>query len=539
MASRFLGVFRDRILASQFGAGDVLDVYYAAFRLPDFVYNLLILGAVSAGLIPVFSSLLAKHKEDEAWKLINSILNLLSIGLVVICVTMFIFAPQLMKLITPGFSPEKMEQVINLSRIMFLSPLLLGLSAIFSSILQSFKKFFAFSLAPIFYNIGIIIGALFFVRWWGIYGLAWGVVLGSILHLVIQLTPIFSVGYKYSPGLNWRNKNVWLVGKLMIPRTITLVLSQINFLIITIVASTLAAGSLAVFNLANNLQSFPLGIFGVSLAVAALPVLSALAAQNKMDELVRTISTTLRQTLFFIIPISVLLFVLRAQVVRVILGSGSFNWYDTRLTAAALAIFCLSLFAQGAFPLLIRGYYALHNTKTPFLISLFSMVLNVASLFIFRWVFSFDNWFSATTLFVLNLGDLHNVIDLRILALPMAFSVAALVDMILLMIWLRRSIGRLDGRKILDSSWRIVVSSLVAGVFAYTVLQLINYFVATETFVGIFAQGFIAGVAGLAGYWAMGYLLKMEEMAIFVVSAKRKLLRSAKAEVNGIEEPTN
>jgi len=539
LVSRFLGIFRDRILAAQFGAGDILDVYYAAFRLPDLVYNILILGAVSAGLIPVFTSLLARHKEDDAWKLINSILNLLAVGLVVVCAILFISAPWLMKLITPGFSPEKMNMVVNLSRVMFLSPLFLGLSAIFSSILQSFKKFFIFSLAPIFYNVGIIIGVLFFVKPWGIYGLAWGVVLGSVFHLLIQITPIFSVGYKYAFDFNWRDKNVLLVSKLMVPRTITLVLNQINFLVITVVASTLATGSLAIFNLANNLQSFPLGIFGVSLAVAALPVLSALAAEKKMADFVSAFSATFRQALFFIVPISVLLFVLRAQVVRVILGSGSFNWYDTRLTAASLAIFCVSLFAQGVFPLLIRGFYAIHNTKTPFFINLFSLALNFAALFFFRWVFSFENGFSFFVSAMLHLSDLKGVVDLRVLALPLAFSAAAIFDMVLLMIWLRKYIGRLDGRKIMSSTFRIIFASLGSGLFAFGTLRLINYAVITETFAGIFIQGVAAGLVGLFGYWVIGYLLNMEEMAIFVGSMKRRLFKTVKFDKASIDEGVN
>jgi len=528
LVSRLVGILRDRILASEFGAGDVLDAYYAAFRLPDFVYNLIILGAVSAGLIPVFTSLLTKNQKQEAWKLINSILNLLSIGLIVACVILFITAPWLMPLVTPGFSQAKLKLVVGLSQIMFLSPIFLGISAIFGSVLQSFRRFFAYSIAPIFYNVGIIIGALFFVKWWGVYGLAWGVVLGALLHLIIQLAPIFLTGYKYTLDLNLKNKNVIQVGKLMLPRTLSLLITQINFLIITIVASTLAVGSLAIFNLSNNLQNFPLGIFGVSLAVAALPVLSSLWAEKKKNEFVATISTTFRQTLFFIVPTSVLMYVLRAQIVRVILGAGNFNWYDTRLTAASLAIFCLGLFAQGAFPLIIRGFYALHNTKTPFYIGLATMVVNFLSLIFFRWLYSFHNGWLFFTTAILRIDDLSQLVDFRVLALPAAITVSSVFELLALMIYLRKIIGRLDGRKILDSVFRILFASLGAGLFAYGTLQIMEKFVRTETFVGIFTQGLLAGLIGLAGYWLIGFLLRMEEMAIFMSSIKRKLFKSAR-----------
>ena len=528
LVSRFVGIFRDHILASEFGAGDTLDIYYAAFRLPDLVYNLLILGAVSAGLIPVFAALLAKHKKDDAWRLINSILNILSLGLIIICVLLFVFAPWLMPLITPGFSQEKMTLVVGLSRIMFLSPLFLGLSAIFSSILQSFRKFFIYSIAPIFYNLGIIVGALFLVPIWGVYGLAWGVVLGALAHMIIQFLPIFSVGYKYQFIFNFRDKYVRDVAKMMVPRTLALIVSQLNFLVITIIASTLAAGSLAIFNLSNNLQNFPLGIFGVSMAVAALPVLSTLWADKKRDDFVKTISTSFRQILFFIVPISVLLYVLRAQVVRVILGAGSFNWYDTRLTAACLAIFCIGLFAQGTFPLIIRGFYALHNTKTPFYIGIVAMIVNFLSLLLFRWIYSFDNWLTFFTTAMLRVSDIGDLIDFRVLALPAAITVSSIFELVVLMIFMRRIIGRLDGHKILNSVFRILVASVGGGIFSYAVLQLMATLVPTEKVYGLFFQGLLAGLAGLGGYWLIGWLLKMEEMSIFVVSMKRKLLRSAR-----------
>lgn len=527
VASRFLGVFRDRVLASQFGAGDILDTYYAAFRLPDLVYNLLILGAVSAGLIPVFTSLLVKHKEDEGWKLINSILNLLSLLLLIVCCIFFVFAPFIIPLITPGFPPEKIAEVVQLSRIMFLSPFFLGLSAIFSSVLQSFRKFLIYSLAPLLYNAGIIFGALYLVPIWGIYGLAWGVVLGAFMHMIIQLLPIFSVGFKYRLDFNWRDKNVIRVAKMMLPRTLSLGVSQVNFVIITIIASTLAAGSLAVFNLASNLQSFPLGIFGVSLGVAALPVLSTLAAEKKTKEFVKTLSFTFRQILFFITPISILLYVLRAQVVRVILGAGNFDWYDTRLTAACLGLFCLGLFAQGTYPLVIRAFYALHNTRTPLYISLATIVVNLLAMIFLVIVFSSDNFISFNITALIKLVDLWGYVDFRILALPLALSISSIFELVFLLVWLRKKIGAIDGRKILDSSFRIACASLGGGLLAYFLLQIIDQYIPTEKVWGIFFQGFVAGSGGIIGYIGLGFILNMEEMALLISSLKKKLFKSA------------
>ena len=292
LASRLLGVVRDRILAGEFGAGTTLDIYYAAFRIPDLVYNLIVLGALSAGFIPIFTSLIKDYKcvkakdcngqenNNEAWSLANNILNILLFGLVVLSLIGIIFAPALTRLIAPGFSADEQALTAALTRVMFMSPLFLGISGIIGGILQSFKRFLVYSLAPVLYNIGIIIGAIYFVPIWGIYGLAWGVILGAFLHMAIQLPTVYQLGFRYSLRINWRDADTWKMGRMMVPRTLSLAVSQINLVVITVLASNLSAGSLTVFNLANNLQSFPIGIFGVSFAIAAFPSLAE-AAFNK------------------------------------------------------------------------------------------------------------------------------------------------------------------------------------------------------------------------------------------------------------------
>ena len=317
--SRFLGILRDRILAGQFGAGDTLDIYYASFRIPDLMYNLIILGALSAGFIPILTKLISDYKGEgglfglrsnqAAWDLTNNVLNILSMFLLGLSLVGIVFSPILTKLIAPGFSPEKQALTSDLTRIMFLSPIFLGVSSILGGILQSFKRFFVYSLSPIMYNVGIIIGALYLVPIWGMYGLAWGVAIGAFLHMLIQVPAVLRLGYRYSFKLNFKDDNTRQIGIMMIPRTLSLAINQINFIVITIIASTLVGGSLAVFNLANNLQSFPIGIFGLSFAVAAFPALSAVAFDKK--KLVNNFSNVFRQILFFIVPATVLLLTLR------------------------------------------------------------------------------------------------------------------------------------------------------------------------------------------------------------------------------------
>jgi len=238
--SRVLGMARDRILAHQFGAGDTLDVYYAAFRIPDLIYNLLILGALSAAFIPVFTSLLAEENKKEAWRLANGMLSAIVLTLVTISLILIIFTPALMRLVTPGFSADKMEQVILLTRIMFLSPIFLSISGLFGGILNSFKRFLVYSMAPVMYNIGIIIGAVLFVKYWGVTGLAWGVALGAFLHMAIQYPAVKISGFRYKFYLDFKNSHFRKVIRLMIPRALSLTMNQINLLVVTIIASTLA-----------------------------------------------------------------------------------------------------------------------------------------------------------------------------------------------------------------------------------------------------------------------------------------------------------
>ncbi len=517
VASRLLGILRDRILAGQFGAGDTLDAYYAAFRIPDLIYNLMIVGALSAAFIPVFTELIAEDKEDEAWKLSSGILSLQIIITGFISVLLVIFSPQLMKLVTPGYTGSKFDLTVLLTRIMFLSPFLLGISGIFGGILVSFKKFLIYSLAPIFYNLGIIIGAVFFVKYMGPVGLAVGVILGAVMHMLVQFPAVKFSGFHFKLVFfqALRNPKVRKVLKLMIPRTLTIAVSQINFTIITIFASTLAAGSLAVFNFANNIQSAPLGLFGVSFSIAVFPTLSALATQKKNSEFVGAFSRTFRQILFFVIPLSVFIIVLRAQTVRLILGSGKFNWDNTILTFQTLGLLAVSLFAQSLLPLLTRAFYALQNTKIPLYIGIVSEIVNL---------------FLVVVL----------IKDYSVFGLAVAFSVSSIINMLLLLIFLKKQVGTIGGGDILRSTLQIVAASLVGGSAA----QFGKYLVGTrgelDTFVAVLVQFLVASSLGLAAFSLTAYYLRIPEFFQLTRSLTKKVFRMKKTigedtgEVSGI-----
>jgi len=509
LVSRFLGVFRDRILAGEFGAGDTLDVYYAAFRVPDLIFNLLVLGALSAGFIPIFvgflknplnkiTGFISGRENKKAWELASNVLNILILSLLLLCGIGIIFSSGLTKLIAPGFSSEKQALTIALTRIMFLSPLFLGISAVLGGVLQSFKRFFVYSLAPIMYNIGIIIGALYFVPIWGIYGLAWGVVFGAFLHMLIQVPTTLSLGFRHRLKIDLKNPDLRKIGAMMVPRTMSLAISQINLVVITIIASTLAAGSLAVFNLANNLQSFPIGIFGISFAIAAFPALSAVAFSKK--DLVASFSSTLRQIFFFIIPSTVLLITLRAQIIRVILGTGRFDWEDTILTMNTLALFSLSLFAQASLPLLVRVFYARHDSKTPFLVGLFSAIINV----------------------VLSLSLAQKM---GVAGLALAFSLSSIFNFILLWLTLRFYVGNMDEIRILVSVIKFSAAALACGITVQGMKIVIWPFIDMTKFWGVLTQGLVAGIAGIIIYAIICSFLHSEEFIAVWTPIKCKLCR--------------
>ncbi|HAH03984.1 MAG: Virulence factor MviN [Parcubacteria group bacterium GW2011_GWA2_43_17] len=495
--SKIFGLVRDRLLASYFGAGSLLDSYYAAFKLPDLVFNTLVLGALASAFIPVFSKVWHENKAQAIY-LSSSLLNYLLVFIAGISLAMFFLAPVLVPLIAPGFSPELFPLTVQFTRIMLLSIIFFTVSNIIGGILNSLRKFFTFSMAPLFYNLGIIGGITVFYPAVGPLGLAWGVVFGSILHLVVQLPEVIRSGWHYQ--WHWKiTREVKKVATLMIPRTLGLIAGQVNQVVITAIASTLAVGSIAVFNLANNLQSLPTSIFGVSLAIAIFPVFSEALARHDQEHFVKTFSVNFRRLIFLIVPISIFILLLRAQIVRVILGFGNFDWQDTYYTAQTLGWFSVSLFAQCLTPLLARSFYALEDTKTPVIISLAAIILNIA-------------------------GSITLGRKMGVEGLALAFSLAAILNMLMLLFVLRLRVGNLDDKKIMLSVLRTGFNSLLAGGLVYLALQLMARLVNMQTFIGIFIQGLTAGMVGLIIYLILSLVTNCQE----VIFVKRWLMRYLK-----------
>lgn len=489
LLAKILGLARNTVLTHTFGAGDSLDVYFAAFRIPDFLYNLLILGTLSAAFIPVFSGYLV-HDKKNAWRLANSIFNFTLLAMAALSVIVAIFARPLVSLIVPGFGPEKQALTAQLTRIMMFSPLLFSLSSVFSSVLNSFKKFAAVAAAPLFYNLSVIFGVVVFYPKFGMSGLAFGVVLGAALHFLSQWPAIRQVGFRWQAVLDTSDRGFLQVVKLFIPRIFSMDGGQIALLVTAVIGSTLKPGSIAVYSLANDLQAIPLGIIAVSFAIAAFPYLSEAAAQNDRENFRQVFNDTLSQILFIIIPFSALMIVLRAQIVRLVYGTGSFNWDDTVATLTALGVFCLSLFAQSLVPLLARAFYSLHNTVIPVVSGVVAIVVNVIAAEYFIGLFS-DN--------------------LKVAGLALAFSLSAIVNFLILFIWLEIKFGNLIDRFLILKMEKILTATLASGIAAYAALYAIAPFVDNRTYLGLFVQAFLAGAAGVIAYLGAGALLNLGE----------------------------
>ncbi|NQV90239.1 murein biosynthesis integral membrane protein MurJ [Candidatus Uhrbacteria bacterium] len=503
-ASRVVGFVRDRILAGTFGAGDTLDVYYAAFKIPDLMFNLIVVGALSASFIPFFLSHYNRtfNGKEQAWKFTNNTIHIIGGVVLLFSLILILFAQPLATLVAPGFQDYKQIRVASFMRVMFLGQILLAISMIYGSVLQSLKKFFLYALAPIFYNAGIIVGAFWFVDVLGPIGLAWGVVLGALLHLLIQIFGMKESGYRYAFVFDLKSKAVRDMARLMGPRTIGLAVNQLMFLILTIIASTFAAGSLTIFQFAYNIEFFPVGIIGVSFAIAVFPTLSDHIEKKDMEGFVDVIITTIRQLLYLLLPMTLLFLVMRAQIVRVVVGAGAFDWAATISTADTLAFFALTFIPQSLIFLLARAFYALHDTITPLLIAIVSAFVGIMSVFLFKDAFG-------------------------VVALAIAYSMAASINALLLWVTLRKRMGTLKESMLLPTLFKLTIAGVLSG-FTMQILKPITVsLISLESFVGVFLQGFLAGGAGLVVYLLMGWILQIEEQQKLLSMFKRGSLKQA------------
>ncbi|MCX6793973.1 MAG: murein biosynthesis integral membrane protein MurJ [Candidatus Gottesmanbacteria bacterium] len=510
--SRVLGLVRDRFLNARF-APDELGVYFAAFRLPNLIFELLVMGALTSAFIPVFTKYVTQHNEKEGFDIAATLINISTVVLVLLAIPLLLFTNQLSRFLAPGFSAEQVTRMATYTRFMIVFqvlPLLVG--NFFTGILQSYNLFLVPALAPVVYNIGIILGIVILTPMYGLMAPVYGVGIGAAMFMVIQLPLVILVGYRHRLAFNWRHKGVREVLKLIGPRTLGLAVSQIDSTVDLMLVSILGARMVTVFNFAQQLQQLPVGLFGVSVAQAALPTLSAASAKEDRGEFKKSVISAIHQILFFVFPASALFIVLRIPVVRLVFGASRFDWEATVLTGMTLSMFSLSIFAQSIVNVLARGFYALYDTKTPVKISVVSILTNtLLSLFFIK------------------------VLGLPVWSLGLSTSIASILNATVLYIVLDKKIGGFPKMELFLPAIKMFIAAAAAGVAVFFPLKLFDQLVFDTTrTVGLLLLTGIAGGAGLLTYLLLAWVFDVNEVKSFI-----ELIRRVRRPKAVLLEPVN
>ncbi len=501
VASRVLGLVRDIVISHQFGTSRALDAYFAAFNIPDFIFNVLAGGALGSAFIPTFAAALAQNDARRAWQLARAIITLALILLTALAALLALFAPQIVAAtVAHGFAPDDQALTASLMRWMLITPIVFGVSGIVMGILNAHQHFALPALAPTLYNAAIIAGAIFLAPTMGVYGLAAGVIAGAFLHLAIQLPWFvgrfqisdfrFQIFNLQSSIHNLQSNDVREVGRLMLPRTLGIAAVQINFLINTVLASGLSAGSIAALSYAWRVMLLPVGVIGQSLATVVFPTLSAQDARNEREGFAATFSTAFRATLYLTIPASVGLFVLGQPFVVLLFQRGEFDARSTAETAFALQFYAVALFAHSGLEIVTRAFYAMHDTKTPVIVGVGAMGLNIA----------------------LSLGL---IAPLAHGGLALANSVATILEVLILLVILQRRLGDMDTRRIVLSVARIAVAALTMGA---TLVMFTTVFAESSAIL----IAILGAAIGAVVYFIVTFLLRSEEIAFVLRRVNRK-----------------
>ena len=504
---QLLALVRDRILASTFGAGHLLDMYYSAFRIPDFIF-VMVASLVGISVLVPFIIEKTNISQEAGKKFIDNIFSFFFLLIVFVSLVTFFLVPYLVPLIFKGFPAKDFSELILLTRILLLSPIFLGLSNFFGSITQVYKRFVIYSISPMVYNLGIILGVVFLNPIFGLRGVAYGVILGALLHLLIQIPFAARKGMFPKIKLDFDFREIKKVMMISVPRTFTLGIIQITTIFLIAMATFMKNGSVAIFNFSINMQSVTLSIIGVSYSIAAFPTLAKYFTENKKEKFLAEMIISARHIIFWSIPVSVLFIVLRAQVVRTILGAGEFNWDNTRLTAAALALFSFSALAQGLILLFVRGYYAMGNTKKPLAIGTVSGVLIIIFSYLFIKLFAFYPIFQYFIESLFRVGDIGGT---SVLMLSLGYSLGVSVNCILLWYCFGREFAGFS-KALWSTLFHTFSASVIMGAVSYLGLNIFDDLFNLNTTFGIFMQGFLSGVIGIIAGVLILKLLKNTEL---------------------------
>ncbi|MEG0331786.1 MAG: murein biosynthesis integral membrane protein MurJ [Clostridium sp.] len=505
LLSRLLGFVREVIVANVYGASVETDAFFAAFTIPDVMFNLLIAGALSSGFMPVFTSYLAKGEEENAWKSANSFITVSLIFILVFNVFGMMFAKYLVPIIAPGMIkvPGGFDLTVKLTQIMFTAVTFTVLAGLLRGILNSYKIFTAPAIGPVLYNVGMILGAMILgATSLGIYGMTIGVILGAFLNFIVQIPDFRRVGgNKYLKlTIDFKDPGFKRMVVLMIPAIIGLSVSQLNIVINQSIASLVGDGFISLVRYANRVMLLPLGIFAMGIATTLFPVMNTQIARNEIQDFKKTFSEGFRTIMYITIPAAAGMIVLSEPVIRLLFKSGSFTESDVQITGGILACYSIGLIGQSGVQIITRGFYAIQDTKTPVKVAFITVVLNAA----------------------LCVG-LTFYTPLSIAGVSMAYSISSIVNMYLLYRGLSRKTKGLRTKEISQSFIKASIASFIMGGAALIVSRVAESFVGhegkTEQIIGVGLSMLVA----IPLYFFVTYKMRMSEMDFFLAKVKRKL----------------
>ena len=492
LISRLLGFVRLRAAAEVFGRTWHTDAFNAAFVIPDLMYFLLVGGALSSAFIPVFTSYLAKGKEEEGWIVASSFLNITFLALVAFSLLGIVFSSELAPLVAYKFKGEQRELLIYLMRIMFPAVFFTALSGLAVGVLNSYQYFILPVIGPILYNIGIILGAYILGPRIGIVGMAIGTVVGALANFALQLIQLSRWRSHYQLTIDWQHPGMRKVFNLMVPAVISLSIAQVNLIISQNLASGLAKGTITALGLANRLMQFPLGIFAMGISQVIFPTMTRQAAMGEWNIFRNTFSRGLRSIFFITIPSAAGLLALGEPIIRLLFEAGEFGPADTRATAYALFFFAPGLVALSGTQLLTRIYYSLQDTRTPVKVGIQAIIINT----------------------LLSITFLRFT-DLGYGGLALAYSITNIVNMTSYVLRLRKRMGAIDGTRILTTISKATAASVAMGFAVYWLATLVGQQVDLATLRGRAIQVVIPMIAGTLIYFALALVLQMEEIRVF------------------------
>ncbi len=501
--SRILGYGREVALYTLFGQNYITDAYRAAFSIPDFLYMLLVGGALSSAFIPVFSECIATGREDDGWKSASVVFNYILVLLLMLMLFAYLYTRPLIILLAPGLPEEYIILAVKLTHIMFLQTFFMALNGFAMGVLNSYNKFAAPAFGSLIYNLVIIIVGMAFVNQFGIAAFSYGVVLGAALNFAIQIPALRRVGMKYYFSFDYTNKGFYQIMMLMIPVLAGLGVVQLNLFVTQNLSSQLGSGIISALNLAQRIMNLPVGIFAVSIATAIFPTLTALTARGEIEMFKRTSSLGIRAIFLVSIPASLGLMAIGEPLIKLLFEQGEFTVSMTTATNQALIFYSTGLFAYSAIQVLNRSFYALKDTLTPVIAAVITIAFNIFL-------------------------SIKLVKPMGYEGLAFAYSLAGVLNMVLLLAALRLKVGKIGGAKIMAS----LLISTGASILMFVAVRFITIYLmsimAFSTKLNLFISVSVGVASGVVIYGIIIYLFKLEESELLLNMLKKRMPERAR-----------